>query len=263
MPPDSTGGDWNIYASDANHVVFSQVPASNHDARAPRDVSGSTFTAKLQCGGPGTCRGNGNAHFTIDNTDVALTDEHPPESGTPTGALAGAKISGVAPVTFRATDVGGGVRFVHIYDNGVDHITLIDPNNDNCADVTGSGAHDYPRRVPCLLSATATAALDTTTLADGNHTIKVTLEDAAGNTATVLRARDEARRQPPAGQHGAPAHRQDGAELRLLRGAARRPADHVLVGRLLDGSGSGPRSRLVPLRRRAATTATRSRGRTS
>lgn len=180
------GGDWNIYASDASHVVYRQVPASDHDFVLHGDVSGSTFTARLQCGGPGTCRGNGSTHYNLENTDVQLSDEHNPESSTPTGALTGSKLAGVAPVTFRATDIGAGVRFVHIYDNGVDHTTLIDANDNACLDRTGEGRRAYPRRVPCPLSATATAALDTTTLADGNHTIKVTLEDASGNTATVL-----------------------------------------------------------------------------
>lgn len=180
------GGDWNIYASDASHVVYRQVPASDHDFVLHGDVSGSTFTARLQCGGPGTCRGNGSTHYNLENTDVQLSDEHNPESSTPTGALTGSKLAGVAPVTFRATDIGAGVRFVHIYDNGVDHTTLIDANDNACLDRTGEGRRAYPRRVPCPLSATATAALDTTTLADGNHTIKVTLEDASGNIATVL-----------------------------------------------------------------------------
>lgn len=180
------GGDWNVLVSDANHLIYSRVPADNHDVAVGRAASGTTLIARLQCGGPHICEATANSRFSIESTDIAMSDEHPPEAGTPSGSLTGGKLSGIAPVTFRANDVGAGVRFVHIYDDGNDHAILIDSNDNACSDVTGIGLRMYSRRVPCLLSATASATLDTTTLTDGNHTIKVTLEDAAGNTSTVL-----------------------------------------------------------------------------
>jgi 5-hydroxyisourate hydrolase-like protein (transthyretin family) len=179
-------GDWNVLVSDSNHNAYTQVPAGNHDLALTEGLSGTTLMARLQCGGPGVCKANPNASFSVENTDVLMVDDHAPEPGTPTGALTGSKLAGIAPVTFRATDVGTGVRFVHVYDNGADHTSLIDSNNNTCVDMSGDGKRMYSHRVPCLLSATASATLDTTTLTDGNHTIKVTLEDAAGNTATVL-----------------------------------------------------------------------------
>jgi 5-hydroxyisourate hydrolase-like protein (transthyretin family) len=180
------GGDWNVLVSDANHDVYTVVPARDHDLALHRAASGTTLVARLQCGGPGACVALPNAHFSIESTAVTLTDEHAPDPGTPTGSLTGQKLTGVSPITFRANDVGAGVRFVHVYDDANDHVTLIDSNNNVCSDVSNAGLRMYSRRVPCLLSATASATLDTTALADGNHTIKVTLEDAAGNTSTVL-----------------------------------------------------------------------------
>lgn len=179
------GGDWNLLISDSSHNIFTQVPAGNHDVAVTRGAGGTTLTARLQCGGPAACEANSNARFSVENTAIQLADDHAPEPGAPTGALTAARLTGAAPVTFRATDIGSGVRYAHIYDNGTDHATLIDANNNACLDVSG-GNHMYSRRVPCLLAATANATLDTTTLNDGNHTIKVTLEDAAGNTSTVL-----------------------------------------------------------------------------
>jgi 5-hydroxyisourate hydrolase-like protein (transthyretin family) len=180
------GGDWNLLVADSNRVISSQVPASDHDVALTNAAGGSVLTMQLACGGPHLCAAYPNARFSVDDTDVLLTDNSLPGHDAPSGTLAGPKLSGFAPVTFHATDVGSGVRFVHIYDNGIDHSTLIDSDNNACVDSSGDGRRMYARRVPCPLSATASATLDTTPLADGNHTIKVTLEDAAGNTTTVL-----------------------------------------------------------------------------
>ena len=57
-----------------------------------------------------------------------------------------------------------------------------------CADADTSNAdpREFLPPVPCQLSASATAAIDTTKLPNGTHTIRLFVEDAGGNEATVF-----------------------------------------------------------------------------
>ncbi len=125
---------------------------------------------------------------------VTLEDDTAPTAGNVSGTLVqpGA-IAGVAGVSFAATDSGSGLYSAGVTVDGVPLASaLIDHNNGRCVPIDGPGSGGGPAAVlrfgwtvPCALAGSGTLALDTSALADGAHSVVVTVSDAAGNTATV------------------------------------------------------------------------------
>ncbi|WP_272473800.1 hypothetical protein [Baekduia alba] len=178
------GGDWNTIGRDASRNYFVDVPAHNGAGFYSADVSGSSLQFLLQCGGPHTCVANENASYRISGVTMRLNDNYAPTHGSVSGALtSAAKLRGSVGVSFPATDLGSGLSLARIFDGATEVTdTVVDGNGGHCRDLD---SRKYDRNVPCLLSATAAATLDTSALADGNHSLKVTLEDAAGNSVLV------------------------------------------------------------------------------
>lgn len=178
------GGDWNTLAKDASHYFWTDVPSDNGSGYWSADVSGSWVQFILQCGGPHDCSANANASMRLTGVVMRLNDNYAPASGAVSGSLvSAAKLKGDVGVSFPASDVGSGVYLARIYD-GATNIsnTVVDANGGHCRDLD---SRKYDRNVPCLLSATAAATLDTNGVNDGNHSLKVVLEDAAGNSTLV------------------------------------------------------------------------------
>ena len=65
---------------------------------------------------------------------------------------------------------------------------IVDDNSGRCADVNpGNGdAYEFAHGRPCKLSAGRTIAFDTTALPEGSANLKILVEDAAGNSTTLL-----------------------------------------------------------------------------
>src|SRR4051812_3587916 len=181
-------GDWNtlfLARADGNaRVVAADVPSVN---RSWGWVSGSGLGASglvalLQCGGPHVCAPAGTAALTLRDTRVVLHDAFAPEISAVRGDLAAAgPLRGTSALSFSAADRGGGVyRAWAVVDGRPEPPVAI--GDERCR---GGEPYRFSFRQPCPLSAGATAAVDTSALADGPHTIAVMVEDAAGNTVTV------------------------------------------------------------------------------
>jgi hypothetical protein len=117
------------------------------------------------------------AETWLHRSDITLADDLKPSFSTaPAGQLvdATAPVSGMATVSVLATDKGGGVAQAMVEVDGRIVATQA---------FGGAGCKaPYTARVPCPLSASGTLQLDTATLADGAHSVRVLLQDAAGNT---------------------------------------------------------------------------------
>lgn len=182
----------------------------------------------------------------IFRSSVSLRDERGPRVERVAGSLAEAHtLSGTVGATVGATDEGGGVyRTLIEVDGKIVSSQGFDSNGGRCvdADPRNGKAHEFYWPVPCVLSGEGAVRLDTTRLANGAHTLRVLVEDAAGNRVTAIGPRRvEVLNIPQGAPNGAPA--EDGARISLQikgrRGLRARTGYRRLVtlsGRIMAGS---------------------------
>jgi hypothetical protein len=119
---------------------------------------------------------------------VTLEDDTAPTVQNVSGSLVTpGLLAGSADLTFDATDTGSGLYSAAVAVDGATRAsTTISANGGHCAPIDGqSGVLRFDWTVPCLLAGSGTLALDTSALADGAHSVVVSVSDAAGNTAAV------------------------------------------------------------------------------
>jgi hypothetical protein len=142
------------------------------------------FWLRLGCASPTGCQqlsGDSPAKLWLHRAEVVLEDAVPPQfSAPPTGSLlnTATPLAGVRDVAVAATDEGGGVRDVRVEIDGhqVADSELGDP---------ATCREPYFLVVPCSRSASGVVAVDTSHLADGDHTLRLAVTDATGtNTAS-------------------------------------------------------------------------------
>ena len=117
-----------------------------------------------------------------------LSNEATPTASGVSGTLLSSNVEGTAELTMTAGDPGGpGVYLVIVQ---VDGKTIYSgtPNTSGgkCVPVGSSGAalmFDYSQ--PCPASESVDLPIHTTSLPNGQHTLKVIVQDAAGNSAVV------------------------------------------------------------------------------
>ena len=162
----------------------------------PTPVQGG-FSLSLGCDIPDatyTCVGNDQSVVRLFGAKLTMADDTNPQvSGQPSGSLVGpGVVRGTGDVTVNATDSGSGVYRVKLVVDDVVRLTrVVDANGGRCADVNPHNVDEYEFAdpAPCKTSAGGTYRFDTTALPEGDHTLQVLLEDAAGNSATWRTAR--------------------------------------------------------------------------
>lgn len=120
-----------------------------------------------------------------------LDDSSAPDVKSVGGSLvATGTNSGRRSLSVRATDVGSGVyrALVEVRRAGqpsfdVLKAQVVDDNEGRCAplDFDPSTQYEFKYPVPCKLSASGDLDLDSTKLPDGDHELRVVVEDASGN----------------------------------------------------------------------------------
>jgi hypothetical protein len=122
--------------------------------------------------------------FVLRST-VSILDRLSPVVQSASGpAASDAAWTGAEPLSFSASDRGGGVYRVLVDFDGQVVKTLRAVDDDRCIDRTGTRDFAYP--VPCPTQASGTVAINAADLPGGYHTVTVYLEDAAGNRAVLL-----------------------------------------------------------------------------
>lgn len=134
----------------------------------------------------------------LQGVDALLRDDFDPSVGSPGGSLvATGDHDGVESVTFAATDRGSGlfhtlIEYRRPSDTGWTTAVkqIVDGNAGRCAELEyrTDDDHEFGFRVPCKLQVSESADFDTTTVPDGDYMLRVLVEDAAGNLATVVPA---------------------------------------------------------------------------
>lgn len=122
--------------------------------------------------------------------DLVLSQASQPTVTAVEGELATSpSLSGIADLSFHATDSGSGVYQAIFTVDGVQvGSTVLDDNGGRCRDV-GQTSDDLPAFLylqPCSPSLNADLPLDTTTLSDGTHHLVVSVTNASGASTVAL-----------------------------------------------------------------------------
>ena len=185
-------------------------PLSEFDSANVLDFTGLAGVTAIDgtagCGGGLVCAPSGGAICPELGGDpctagnhlyamvVTLEDDTAPTPSNVGGTLvAPGPIAGVAQVSFAATDTGSGLYSAAVSVDGVVRASsLIDANDSRCVPIDGPGSRGaatavmrFSWTVPCSLAGSGMVSLDTTALADGAHSVVVSVSDAAGNSATA------------------------------------------------------------------------------
>jgi hypothetical protein len=155
---------------------------------------GTNLYAIAVCVGPyegaTSCPATGglDAGIYLSSADIALSNGATPAASGLGGTLLNPNAQGTQELTFNASDPGG--PGVYLTTAQIDGKTVYSgtPNNNEgkCVPVGSSGGalmFDYSQ--PCRTSESVDLPINTAALADGQHVLKVTIEDAAGNTSVV------------------------------------------------------------------------------
>jgi hypothetical protein len=165
----------------------------------PADLGGNLYLT-AGCTGTGgfTCdagsRENAWAFAQVSSAVLLLQNTASPAARRARGTLLGRAVHGRARLRLLALDPGGpGVyRIAVMIDGRIVHDAVPDRNGGACVPVgiePVTGALEFDAAQPCPSSVTATLHIPTVNLPDGPHQLAVSVTDAAGNTATVLRRR--------------------------------------------------------------------------
>ena len=255
-----------VGAYDASDVFFQcangQAPCPNDEFSGilalPANRGGGLYLA-AGCGGIAgqACNSGGSlgawSLVQLWWADLLLTNTAAPAASGFSGSLLSADAHGTADIVFTATDPSGpGVYNVTVQIDGHPiYNATPNTNQGKCAPTgtdTTTGALMFDWQQPCLQSETVDIPVNTTTLTDGQHDLKMTVTDAAQNSSTVLdqtittlNAPVSAPLPSPPAATAAPVYALtlDAATRRLTRGV-RRPYSHSalkLVGTLENPTG--------------------------
>jgi hypothetical protein len=129
-----------------------------------------------------------DAEVSLSAADIELANSSNPAGSGFAGALLGSPARGTQELAFTATDPAGpGVYAVSAQIDGKTLYTgTPDTNGGECVPVGSStGALMFDHSQPCRQSESVDLPINTAMVADGQHTLKVTVQDAAQNSSVV------------------------------------------------------------------------------
>lgn len=189
-------GQAEVWASDESDPVYDYrnygggswgAGAINRTPPAPV----SSINVNASCNGAtGPCPANAQiAHIDVSYVTLLLNDTTTPTVAKVEGSLTtSATLAGTAEVSFNATDNGPGIYSAWlVIDGKAQTPVLVNSNNGLCKNLgqTKDGTRSFAEPEPCAKSTSGSVSLNTTGLADGQHTIKLIVDDAAGNSTTA------------------------------------------------------------------------------
>jgi hypothetical protein len=211
VPPDTRLSSYALYRSATvpapwNYTLFRDADATNEELVVERcwsmgaacgsrgdgkvspasRIAGSAADSSglllyVDCN-PGPCAAGGSVRVVLHRLDAVLSDRLDPTLiGTPSGDLLDTErsVAGVRSVAFSATDRGGGVYRATLEVDGAAAVSqVVDDNGGTCRE-------PFTTPVPCRLTASGSIALDTASLPDGVHAVRLLVSDATGTNTVV------------------------------------------------------------------------------
>jgi hypothetical protein len=160
-------------------------------------LGGSSLYAVAVCVGPyegaTSCPATGgiDAGVYVSSAAIALANSATPAASGFGGTLLSPNAQGTQELTFLASDPGGpGVYLVTAQIDGKTVYSGTPDNNEGrCIPIGETGGTlMFDHSQPCRASESVDLPINTTALANGQHTLKVTVEDAAENASVVYDA---------------------------------------------------------------------------
>ncbi|MGO8906639.1 MAG: hypothetical protein ACLQMH_13600 [Solirubrobacteraceae bacterium] len=151
----------------------------------------SSISVNASCDGQeGPCApGVQVSHIDFSSAAVVLNDSTMPAVSDLTGSLvSGATLRGTADVDFNASDAGPGVYSGQlIVDGRSEPAVILNSNNGWCQNLgqTSDGTRSFAHPEPCAQTTSGSLTLDTAGLPDGQHALKLVVDDASGNATTA------------------------------------------------------------------------------
>ena len=154
---------------------------------------------------PGQACDEGGSHGAwslaqVFSANFLLSNDSTPAASNIAGTLLSPGARGTVELALTASDPAGpGVYIVEAeVDGNTLYVATPDTNGGECAPVgTSTGALMFDYSQPCRQSESVDVPVETTSLHDGQHTLKITVEDAAQNKSIVF--------DGPISTHNAPA----------------------------------------------------------
>jgi hypothetical protein len=154
-------------------------------------LNGGAIFVMLDCAIAACQDADGTGPIVVDVYSATLTlgDDILPRFSDVAGSLTSARpIWGVAELTYRASDVGGGVYRHRLIIDGKPVVEEIaDANEGRCRDaLPGAGSdYEFDYTVPCRGSTAGRIVFDLNAESVGRHDIEASIEDAAGNRRSI------------------------------------------------------------------------------
>ncbi|HXF29885.1 MAG TPA: hypothetical protein VN522_00065 [Solirubrobacterales bacterium] len=194
-------GNWQGVGVDVGsqfHILASSF-AGLAPATVDLPIAGAAwaFEAWLQClvGGPVVgCTRSVASTMSLSGLTFTLEDGQQPQARLGGALLAGGWHRGTAALELAGTDVGAGLVGGAVAIDGATVLTLLPA----CAVQTIEGEPRGVKMQPCPSSANRSVDVDTTRLADGDHTLRGCATDFAGNQACAPDVAIEVDNTPPA-----------------------------------------------------------------
>ncbi len=155
---------------------------------------GTSLYAVAVCVGPyegaTSCPATGglDAGVYVSSAEIALANTATPAASGFAGTLLSPNAQGTQELTFLASDQGGpGVYLVTVQIDGKTvYSGTPNTNEGRCVPIGESdGTLMFDHMQPCRTSESVDLPINTATLANGQHTLKLTVEDAAQNASVV------------------------------------------------------------------------------
>ena len=171
-------------------------------ARTPGDAVSSVYLNAACDGWLGSCPAGATiAKADMSSATIVLHDPTSPTITSVTGALQpGASLTGEAEVDVGASDTGPGVYSAMLtVDGTVESTRILNENDGWCHDLgqTSDGTRAFAHPDPCPQSASGSLALNTAALADGPHTVELSVDDASGNSTIAYDGTITTHNSPP------------------------------------------------------------------